>query len=380
MTHKIADAKRLVIKIGSSLLLDHVTGAIHHEWLKSLIADVVVCWQRGQQIIIVSSGAIFLGRRQLKFKSRILQLEEKQAAAAVGQIKLAHAYQDMLVEHGMTAAQILLTIDDSENRKRYLNAKNTLEALLNLRAIPVINENDTVATPKTRFGDNDRLAARVAQMVSADCLVLLSDVDGLYSANPSLDAHAQLIPEVKELTADILAMGGDTSTEFGSGGMATKLAAAKIALASGCKMVIAAGQPLHPLTRIDQTTQRTWFIPSTTPTSARKNWLAQHLMPKGFIMIDQGAVAALLAGKSLLSVGVNACEGEFHQGDPVCILDSNKIEIARGLINYNAHETKKILGKKSTEIANILGYRGYEEIIHRDDLVLTGTKTCANKS
>lgn len=368
--HRILDAKRLVVKVGSSLLVDKKTGAIHHSWLASFIADIAQCYQRQQEIIIVSSGAIALGRRQLQFKHLILQLEEKQAAASVGQIKLAHAYQAALAEHGITVAQILLTLDDSENRDRYLNAKNTLETLLKLRALPVINENDTIATSEIRFGDNDRLAARVAQMVSADTLILLSDIEGLYTANPQLNPAAELISEITQLTPDIFAMASDSTTEFGSGGMITKLAAAKIALASGCSMVISAGNELHPLTRIDQTDKKTWFIPQTTPASARKNWIAQHLKPKGFVMIDAGAVAALKQGKSLLSVGVIHIDGDFSKGDAICVLTENKQEIARGLANYAAYEAKKIMGLRSSEFEKILGYRGTEEIVHRDDLVI----------
>lgn len=346
------------------------TGAIHREWLASLINEIVQLWQQQKQIIIVSSGAIPLGRRHLQFKHRALQLEEKQAAAAVGQIKLAHAYQEALETHDITVAQILLTLDDSENRRRYLNAKNTLETLLNVRAIPVINENDTVATAEIRFGDNDRLAARVAQMVSADTLVLLSDIDGLYTANPQIVTDAKLIKEVRALTPDILAMAGDSATEYGSGGMVTKLAAAKIALASGCRMVIAAGKHLQPLTRIDQVRECTWFIPETTPAKARKNWIAQHLKVRGSMMIDAGAVAALIQGKSLLSAGVVDIEGEFHKGDAICILDTDQHEVARGLTNYTASDARKIMGHKSSEFESILGYCGCEEMIHRDDLVL----------
>ncbi len=370
MKYTIADAKRLVIKIGSSLLVDNKTNTIHRDWLSSVVEDIVQCCKRGQEIVIVSSGAVALGRHELHLKNRTLHLQEKQAAAAVGQIKLAHAYQEILAKHGMTVAQVLLTLDDSENRKRYLNAKNTLETLLNLHIIPVINENDTVATAEIRFGDNDRLAARVAQMVSADTLVLLSDIDGLYSANPKIDPAAIFIPEVKKLTPEILAMAGESGTEYGSGGMITKLAAAKIALTSGCRMVIAAGKHLHPLTQIDQVGKNTWFIPETTPTKARKNWIAQHLQPKGFIIIDAGAEAALHQGRSLLSVGVVAIEGEFHKGDAICILSKDKHEIARGLTNYTANDARKIMGCKSAEYETILGYVGSEEIVHRDDLVL----------
>lgn len=368
--HRITDAKRLVVKIGSALLVDHQTGTLHRQWLTSLLDDVVRGWQQGQQIVLVSSGAIALGRRHLHLKAPRLPLEEKQAAAAIGQIQLAHAYQEELAKHHITVAQILLTLDDSENRRRYLNAKNTLETLLHFRAIPVINENDTVATAEIRFGDNDRLAARVAQMISADTLVLLSDIDGLYTADPHHDPNAKLIPEVTSLTAEILGMAGDSVTEYGSGGMVTKLAAAKIALTSGCRMVITAGKHLHPLDRIDQTEHKTWFIPEITPTNARKNWLAQHLKPTGNIIIDKGAAIALQQGKSLLAVGVIAVEGEFHKGDPICILTEDKQEIARGLSNYPAHEAQKIMGQKSSEFETIIGYQGSDEIVHRDDLVL----------
>lgn len=370
MEYFISDAKVLVIKIGSALLVDDTTGNIHREWLESLIDDVVQCWKRKQKIVIVSSGAIPLGRRHLQFKSGTLQLEEKQAAAAVGQIKLAHAYQEILEKHGITVAQVLLTLDDSENRKRYLNAKNTLETLMGLEVIPVINENDTVATTEIRYGDNDRLAARVAQMVSADTLVLLSDIEGLYTADPHFDPDAMLIPIVTTLTPEILAMAGNSATQYGSGGMITKLAAARIALASGCKMVIAAGKYLHPLKKIDHTENKTWFIPEITPKNARKNWIEQHLKPSGNIIIDAGAMSALEQGKSLLSVGIINIEGKFNKGDAICILTHDKKEIARGLINYSAEETRKIIGKKSSEFEVILGYQGCEEIVHRDDLVL----------
>lgn len=368
--YRIADAKRIVIKIGSALLVDSQTGTIHSEWLAGLISEIVALWKNQKEIIIVSSGAIPLGRRHLQFNHRSLQLEEKQASAAVGQIKLAHAYQAAFESHGITAAQILLTLDDSENRRRYLNAKNTLESLINLRAIPVINENDSVATAEIRYGDNDRLAARVAQMVSADTLVLLSDIDGLYTSNPRKDKHAKLIPEVTALTPEILAMAGDSATEYGSGGMVTKLAAAKIALASGCRMVIALGKHFKPLTHIDQTSENTWFIPETTPANARKNWIAQHLKPTGRMVVDQGAALALQQGKSLLSVGVINIEGDFHKGDAICIVTQQGHEIARGLTNYNAHDAKKIMGQKSANFEKILGYLGSEEMIHRNDLVL----------
>lgn len=375
MNNTLIQGKRLVIKIGSSLLVDDATGTIHYEWLSSLIDDIVKYCKAGQEIILVSSGAIALGRRHLKLKAGKLQLEQKQACAAIGQIRLAHAYQEKLAEHDITVAQILLTLDDSENRRRYLNAKNTLETLLNLRIIPVINENDTVATAEIRFGDNDRLAARVAQMVSADTLVLLSDIDGLYTADPRIDPNAQFIPEVKALTPEILEMAKDSMTEYGSGGMITKLSAAKIALTSGCRMVIAAGKHLHPLSRIDEVRKNTWFIPSMTPMNARKNWIAQHLQPKGCLQIDDGATEALNQGKSLLSVGITGLEGDFHKGDAICILNPDREEIARGLTNYPAHEVRKIMGRKSSDYERILGYEGCEEVIHRDHLVLNQCST-----
>ncbi len=260
MKHKIADANCIVVKVGSSLLVDEL-GSIRRPWLESLINDVVECWKRGQQVLLVSSGAIALGRRHLHLKSGTLHLEEKQAAASVGQIKLAHAYQEMLASHGITGAQVLLTLEDSKDEERYRNAKNTFETLLKLRAIPVINENDTVATAEIRFGDNDRLAALVAKMVNADTLILLSDIEGFYTANPQLDPLATLIPEVKQLTPEILAMAGDSATQFGSGGMISKLTAAQMALESNCRMVIAAGKHLNPLKRIDQVATKTWFVP-----------------------------------------------------------------------------------------------------------------------
>ncbi len=370
MPQHLATAKRLVIKIGSTLLVDNATGAIHQSWLSSLITDVVQCWRAGQEVVLVSSGAVALGRRYLKISGPAPQLEQKQAAAAIGQIQLAHAYQEALAKHGITVAQVLLTLDDSENRRRYLNAKNTLENLLASKVIPIINENDTVATAELRFGDNDRLAARVAQMVSADTLVLLSDIDGLYTADPRQNPQAQFIPEVNELTPEILAMAGASGSLYGSGGMVTKLAAAKIALASGCKMVITLGKHQNPIARIDSDRHNTWFIPQTTPAKARKNWIAQHLKPMGALTIDEGAVTALRQGKSLLSAGITTIMGEFQKGDAVRILNSQQQEVARGLSNYPAHEARKIMGHKSTEFAHILGYPGCEAIVHRDDLAL----------
>jgi glutamate 5-kinase len=371
MKYKIADAKCLVVKVGSSLLVDNTTGRINRKWLRTLIDDIVHFWQAGLKVVLVSSGSVALGCHHLQLKNGDLHLEEKQAAAAVGQIKLAHVYEEMLKKHGITVAQILLTINDSENRISYINIKNTLETLLALRAIPIINENDTTATNEIQYGDNDRLAARVAQMIGADTLVLLSDIEGLYTANPQLHPTAQFIPEVKKLTPEILAMADESISDHGSGGMITKLSAAKIVLSSGCRMVIAPGKYFNPLTRIDLPSQCTWFVPKTSPIKARKNWIAHHLQPQGILLIDAGAIIALTRGKSLLSVGVLKVQGEFRKGDAVCVLSENKQEIARGIVNYAAHEAKKIVGKKSCEIEKILGYLGSEEIVHRSDLVIT---------
>lgn len=368
MKYYLKDAKRIVIKIGSSLLVEEAKGTLHYEWLSSFLTDVSNCAKRGQEIVIVSSGSVALGRAHLNI-NRSLQLEEKQAAAAIGQIQLAHAYQALLAPFGITVAQILLTLDDSENRRRYLNAKNTLETLLTLKVIPIINENDTVATAEIRYGDNDRLAARVAQMIQADVLVLLSDIEGLYTQDPHTDPQAQLIPEVRNLDESIFSMASDSKTSYGSGGMITKLAAAKIAMTSGTKMIIAAGKYFSPLKRIDETEQKTWFIPELSPRNARKNWLAQHLQPKGNVTIDGGAYQALLEGKSLLAIGIIAVEGHFHKGDPVHLTVAEK-EIGRGLINYSTLEVKKIMRKQSHEYEAILGYKGNAAVIHRDDLVL----------
>lgn len=370
MKYYLSDAKRIVIKIGSALLVDDETGGLHQKWLAALIEEVAQFWQQNKQVLIVSSGSIALGRRELALKKKKLSLEMKQAAAAVGQIQLAHAYQQILKPYDIKTAQVLLTLEDSENRQRYLNAKMTLETLLKLGVLPIINENDTIATAEIRFGDNDRLAARVAQMVGADTLVLLSDINGLYTSDPKLDEKAEFIPLVKKLTSSILAMAGHAQSQHGTGGMVTKLAAAKIALNSGCKMVIAAGKHLYPLKRIDELQENTWFIPEVTPAKSRKNWIAQHLSPKGRLIIDQGAVTALFAGKSLLLVGVLSVEGNFQKGDAICVYNEDNQIIAKGLSNYASLEATKIRGKRSIVYSDILGYEGGEEIIHRNNLVL----------
>jgi glutamate 5-kinase len=363
-------ARRVVVKVGSALLVDGRTGRLNRAWLKTLVEDLLRLHRRGQQVILVSSGAIALGRRHLQLPAGPLRLEESQAAAAVGQIRLAHAYKELLENGDVTVAQVLLTLEDSEQRTRYLNARATLEALLSMKAIPVINENDTVATAEIRYGDNDRLAARVAQMASADCLVLLSDVDGLYTADPNRDPKARFIERVDRITPEIEAMAGRAQSEVGSGGMATKIMAARIAVNAGCHMCIAAGGHRHPLRRIEQGARCSWFLPASTPLAARKQWIAGTLRPAGAIHIDAGALRALQSGKSLLAAGVTGAVGRFESGDTVSVLSPQGAEVARGIAAYSDSDAARIMGRKSSEIAALLGFRGREELIHRDDLVI----------
>jgi glutamate 5-kinase len=363
-------ARRVVVKVGSALLVDQRNGRLNRAWLESLVEDLMRLRKRGQQVILVSSGAIALGRRHLDLPPGALRLEESQAAAAVGQIRLAHAYKELLEAHEVTVAQVLLTLEDSEQRSRYLNARATLNELLALGAIPVINENDTVATAEIRYGDNDRLAARVAQMISADCLVLLSDIDGLYTADPARHATVEFIDEVPQITSEIEAMAGGAASPFGSGGMATKIAAARIAMGAGCHMCIAPGSHEHPLKRIEGGARCTWFVPASTPVAARKQWIAGRLRPAGAVHIDGGATRALLAGKSLLPAGVTGTFGRFDSGDTVSVIDEAGREVARGIAGYSDADAVRILGRRSGEIEALLGYRGRHELIHRDDLVI----------
>jgi glutamate 5-kinase len=366
----LSTARRIVVKVGSALLVDAGTGRLNRAWLQTLIEDLLRLRRRGAQVILVSSGAVALGRRHLNLPAGTLRLEESQAAAAVGQIRLAHAYKELLEEAGVTVAQVLLTLEDSEQRTRYLNARATLEALLALDAIPVINENDTVATAEIRYGDNDRLAARVAQMASADCMVLLSDVDGLYTADPNRDPGAQFIERVLQITPEIESMAGRSASEVGSGGMATKIAAARIAVHAGCHMCIASGHERHPIRRIEAGARSTWFMPHSTPVAARKQWIAGTLRPAGAVRIDAGALRALQAGKSLLPAGVTGTLGRFEVGDTISVLTADGAEIARGIASYSDGDASRILGRKSSEIEGTLGYRGRDELIHRDDLVI----------
>jgi glutamate 5-kinase len=367
-SRRLREARRLVIKVGSALLVDRKTGRLNRSWLETLADDVAIAAQRGQQVIVVSSGAIALGRRHLGLAKGRLRLEESQAAAAVGQIRLARAWQEILEERGLAVAQVLLTLEDTEERRRYLNARATLNTLLGLGAIPVINENDTVATAEIRYGDNDRLAARVAQMASAECLVLLSDIDGLYTADPRRDPGAEFIPEIRQIDARIDAMASGPVSDVGSGGMTTKIAAARIAVGAGCSLCITSGHRPHPLAAIEAGERASWFLPAASPVATRKQWIAGTLKPRGRVSVDKGAAVALGRGKSLLPAGVIKVAGRFERGDTVSVLHEG-VEIARGLAAYSSSDAVRIAGRKSADIESLLGYAGREELIHRDDLV-----------
>jgi glutamate 5-kinase len=366
----LSDFRRIVVKVGSSLMVNPDAGQLRRVWLASLAADVEGLHSQGRDILVVSSGAIALGRHVLNLSAAPLKLEESQAVAAVGQIALARIWAEVLGAHKITAGQVLLTLGDTEERRRYLNARSTIAKLLEWRAVPVINENDTVATTEIRYGDNDRLAARVATMVSADLLILLSDVEGLYERPPSLDANAKLIPLVERITPDIEAMAGDAGSELSRGGMRTKIEAAKIATSAGIHMVIAPGQVDGPLAAIARRGPSTWFSTAANPVTARKKWIAGSLEPRGTLFIDGGALLALRHGKSLLPAGVTRVEGVFCRGDAVLVRGPDGTEVGRGLSAYDKEDAEKILGKSSGHIALILGFGGRSEMIHRDDLVL----------
>jgi glutamate 5-kinase len=370
MRREWKDARRFVIKIGSSLLVDSAAGVLRGVWLNALTEDIAGLRARGKEVIVVSSGAIALGRNALGLPKGPLKLEDSQASAAVGQIDLAHAYEDAFRARGLVAAQVLVTLGDTEERRRYLNARSTMTTLLKLGAVPVVNENDTVATNEIRYGDNDRLAARVASMMSADCLVLLSDVDGFYTAPPGSCADARRLEEVREITPEIEAMAGDVGSELSRGGMVTKIEAAKIAVQAGTDMVIASGKVMHPLRALETTGVCTWFLAHSDPVTARKRWIGGTLVPRGAVVVDSGAAAALATGKSLLPAGVMRVEGHFERGDAVAIRNGEGVEIGRGLAAYGHAEAQAIIGRKSSEIAEILGYLGRPELIHRDDMTL----------
>ncbi len=365
-----AAAHRIVVKIGSALLVDRETGILKTDWLSSLMDDVAHLAKAGKEIVLVSSGAIALGRHTLKLAKGPLDLEESQAAAAVGQISLAHAYQDFARKHGLIAAQILVTLGDTEERRRYLNARHTIDRLLAHKAIPVVNENDTVATTEIRYGDNDRLSARVASMVSADCLVLLSDIDGLYTAPPDSGRAAHRLDVVSEITPEIEAMAGDAGTELSKGGMKTKIEAGKIARAAGCDMVIASGKVMNPLAAIAAGCPATWFIAPSDPVTAKQRWISGQLEPRGTIVVDAGAEKALATGKSLLPAGVSSISGTFDRGDVVIIRNEAGHEVGRGLVAYANADAERIMGKRSSDIGGILGFEGRPELIHRDDMAL----------
>lgn len=370
--NRLTTAHRVVVKVGSALLVDPAAGQANHAWLSSMAADVARMRARGQQVLIVSSGSIALGRQRLGLGRRALTLPEKQAAAAAGQSLLMRAWEQAFEPHGLTTAQILLTRDDTETRRRWLNARATVETLLELGATPVINENDTVVTEEIRYGDNDRLAARVAQMIGADMLVLLSDIDGLYTADPRNSASAQHIRVVHEITPEIDAMAGgaNSGAGVGTGGMATKLIAARIAGGAGCATLITLGSGQAPLRAAEEGARSTLFEPSTTPAAAYKQWIAGSLAPQGRVTVDAGAERALRSGKSLLPAGVRAVEGRFEKGDAVAIVGEDGREFARGLVRYDASETERVQGVKSSQIEAILGYSGGPTLIHADDLAL----------
>lgn len=362
--------RRIVIKVGSSLLVER-KGGLKKAWLEALADDIAGLHKGGADILVVSSGAIAMGRTVLGLKKPALELEEAQAAAAVGQIALARVWAESLARHGITAAQILLTYGDTEERRRYLNARATLGTLLAHRAIPVINENDTVATTEIRYGDNDRLAARVGSMASADCVVLLSDIDGLFTAPPQTHPDAEFVPLVPRITAAIEAMAGGAASELSRGGMMTKIEAAKIATTGGATMLIANGLRLNPLKAVMDGARCTWFLSPSTPVTARKRWIAGTLEPRGTLTIDAGAVKAIQEGRSLLPAGVSKVEGSFARGDCVIVRGPDRGEVARGLIAYDAIDAIQIAGRGTRDIESVLGYAGRKEIIHRDDLVLS---------
>src|SRR5438128_4335340 len=366
----LTDFRRMVIKVGSSLLVDSDGGRLHDAWLSSLAQDIAKLHRDKRDVLVVSSGAIALGRAVLKLPAGPLKLEDSQAAAAVGQIALARTWSEVLGRHGITAGQVLVTLQDTEERRRYLNARSTIGKLLELRSVPVINENDTVATNEIRYGDNDRLAARVATMASADLLVLLSDIDGLYDAPPKNNPNAKLIPVVEIISSEIEAVAGDAESELSRGGMRTKVEAAKIATTGGTHMLIASGKIEHPLQAIADGGRCTWFLTPANPITSRKRWIAGTLEPKGTLTIDAGAVTALRAGASLLPAGVIKVDGQFARGDAVVVRGPDTREIGRGLVAYDAEDAEKIKGRSSPDVMAILRISGRAEMIHRDDLVV----------
>lgn len=366
----IAAAQTVIIKIGSSLLIDDDRNAVNADWLGSVASDIAMLRADGKNVVVVSSGAIALGSRGLGITGKTLAIEEKQAAAATGQVTLAHAWREALAIHDIRVAQILLSPEDTETRRRHLNARATMSSLLGLGAVPVVNENDTVATAEIRFGDNDRLAARVAAMISADLLILLSDIDGLYSGNPRHDNAARHVPEVAAINDEVMAMAGTANASYASGGMVTKLEAARIAMNAGCGMIICDGRAARPVRGLIDGGRHTLFRAEHSPLTARKRWIGGALTPKGRITVDNGAVRALRQGRSLLPAGVVAANGAFERGDLIAIEDESCQVIGHGLSAYSVDDTRAILGHKSSEIEDLLGYRGRDEVVHADNLAM----------
>jgi len=366
----VAAARTVIIKIGSSLLIDDDRNAVNADWLGSVASDIAMLRADGKNVVVVSSGAIALGSRGLGITGKALAIEEKQAAAATGQVTLAHAWREALAIHDIRVAQILLSPEDTETRRRHLNARATMSSLLGLGAVPVVNENDTVATAEIRFGDNDRLAARVAAMISADLLILLSDIDGLYSGNPRQDNAARHVPEVAAINDEVMAMAGTANASYASGGMVTKLEAARIAMNAGCGMIICDGRAARPVRGLIDGGRHTLFRAEHSPLTARKRWIGGALTPKGRITVDNGAVRALRQGRSLLPAGVVAANGAFERGDLIAIEDESCQVIGHGLSAYSVDDTRAILGHKSSEIEDLLGYRGRDEVVHADNLAM----------
>ena len=366
---RLSSARRVVVKIGSALLVDRASGQLRQDWLSALALDVVWLKSLGIDVVLVSSGSIALGRGVLGLPATTLALEQSQAAAAVGQIRLARAYEEVLAPHGITTGQVLVTLEDSTDRRRYLNSRATMEMLIGLGVVPIVNENDTVATDEIRYGDNDRLAAQVAVTVGADQLVLLSDVDGFYSANPQQDPRARHFPVIDRITPQIEAMAGDAGSGLSKGGMKTKLMAARTATSAGCAMAITEGSVMRPLQALEQGARATWFTATEDPQAARKRWIAA-MKPRGEVTLDAGAARALASGKSLLPAGVTSVAGRFGRGDPVAILGPDGAALGQGLIRYTAAETTLIRGHRSDEIETLLGYPGRAALIHRDDMAL----------
>ena len=365
----LTKARRIVVKIGSALLVDAETGALRRDWLASLAGDVARLKGRGADVVLVSSGSIALGRGVLGLAAGSLPLEQSQAAAAVGQIRLARAYEEALAAFDIAAAQVLVTLEDSADRRRYLNIRATLETLLGLGTVPIVNENDTIATDEIRFGDNDRLAAQVAVTIGADMAILLSDVDGFYDGNPQVDPGARRYGVVEEITPVLEAQAGEGVSGLSKGGMKTKVMAAKTATAAGCALIITEGSRLHPLSGLEDGAPHTLFKARLTPASARKHWIAS-MKPRGTLRVDAGAVKALGLGNSLLPAGVTAVSGRFGRGDPVDIVGPEGARLGAGLSRYTSDEARALIGKRSNEIEAVLGYPGRAALVHRDDMAL----------